>query len=131
MNKALEAFYKIKAGYICGQGAINEYALRENERESLDLVEATLKKAEAIDKCHLVAIPRMSNKTSIADECVFLQVVIKIIIKKDVEMGLLKSILHADKNLHTASYYNSHFVAEYRHLTQEEFDMITGVLMYE
>ena len=51
-----------------------------------------------------------------------------IIVNKDVEIGLMKSILHADKSLHTASYYNSHFTATYRHLTQEEFDLLKEVL---
>lgn len=49
MGKALEAFYKIKAGYICGQGAINEFALRSSERELLDTIEAELKRAEELE----------------------------------------------------------------------------------
>lgn len=43
MNKELEAWEKIKSGYICGQGAINEFALRENERENFKIIETALK----------------------------------------------------------------------------------------
>lgn len=50
--------------------------------------------------------------------------VLDIIKKKEVVIGLLKGILHSDLHTHTASYYNSHFVANYRHLTQEEFDLL-------
>lgn len=50
--------------------------------------------------------------------------VLEIIKKKEVVVGLLKGILHSDLQTHTASYYNSHFVANYRHLTQEEFDLL-------
>lgn len=50
--------------------------------------------------------------------------VLRIIKEKEVEIGLLKGILHADKSFHTASYYNSHFVATYRHLTKAEFDLL-------
>lgn len=50
--------------------------------------------------------------------------VLEIIKKKEVVVGLLKGILHSDLHTHTASYYNSHFVANYRHLTQEEFDLL-------
>ena len=55
--------------------------------------------------------------------------ILNTIIQKDVEIGLIKGILHADKSLHTASYYNSHFPATYRHLTQEEFDSFKEVLV--
>lgn len=44
--------------------------------------------------------------------------VLDIIKKKEVVIGVLKCILHS------ASYYNSRFVANYRHLTQEEFDLL-------
>ena len=50
--------------------------------------------------------------------------VLKIIKKKEVNIGLLKGILHSDLHTHTASYYDSYFVANYRHLTQEEFDLL-------
>ena len=50
--------------------------------------------------------------------------VLEIIKNKEVVVGLLKGILHSDLHTHTASYYNSHFVASYRHLTQEEFDLL-------
>ena len=50
--------------------------------------------------------------------------VLEIIKKKEVNIGLLKGILHSDLHTHTASYYNSYFVANYRHLTQEEFDLL-------
>lgn len=50
--------------------------------------------------------------------------VLEIIKNKEVVVGLLKGILHSDLQTHTASYYNSHFVANYRHLTQEEFDLL-------
>lgn len=50
--------------------------------------------------------------------------VLDIIKKKEVVIGVLKGILHSDLHTHTASYYNSHFVANYRHLTQEEFDLL-------
>lgn len=50
--------------------------------------------------------------------------VLEIIKKKEVVIGLLKGILHSDLHTHTASYYNSHFVANYRHLTQEEFNLL-------
>ncbi len=52
-----------------------------------------------------------------------------IIVNKEVEIGLLKGILHADKDFHTARYYNSHFVATYKHLTQNEFDLLKEVLL--
>ena len=50
--------------------------------------------------------------------------VLEIIEKKETVIGLLKGILHSDLHTHTASYYNSYFVAGYRHLTQEEFDLL-------
>ncbi len=50
--------------------------------------------------------------------------VLKIIKNKEVNIGLLKGILHSDLHTHTASYYDSYFVANYRHLTQEEFDLL-------
>ena len=50
--------------------------------------------------------------------------VLDIIKKKEVNIGLLKGILHSDLQIHTASYYDSYFVANYRHLTQEEFDLL-------
>ena len=50
--------------------------------------------------------------------------VLEIIKKKEANIGLLKGILHSNLHTHTASYYNSYFVANYRHLTQEEFDKI-------
>ena len=57
--------------------------------------------------------------------------VLEIIKKKEVVIGLLKGILHSDLHTHTASYYNSHFVANYRHLTQEEFDLLKEWLSNE
>ena len=56
---------------------------------------------------------------------------LEIIKNKDVDVALLKSILHADKSLHTASYYNSHFVGTYKHLTQEEFNLLKELLTNE
>ena len=50
--------------------------------------------------------------------------VLEIIKKKEVVVGLLKGILHSDLLTHTASYYNSYFIADYKHLTQEEFDLL-------
>lgn len=52
----------------------------------------------------------------------------EIINEKDVDVAMFKSVLHADNNLHTASYYNSYFVATYRHLTQEDFNLLKEVL---
>ena len=49
MNKELEAWQKIKSGYICGQGAINEFALRENERENFKIIENALKRLEGYE----------------------------------------------------------------------------------
>ena len=49
INKELEAWEEIKLGYICGQGAINEFALRESERQKLELVETALKEKEQQD----------------------------------------------------------------------------------
>ena len=49
---------------------------------------------------------------------------LEIIKKKEVNIGLLKGILHSDLHTHTASYYDSYFVANYRHLTQEEFELV-------
>ena len=57
--------------------------------------------------------------------------VLEIIKKKEVVIGLLKGILHSDLHTHTASYYNSYFVANYRHLTQEEFDLLKEWLSNE
>lgn len=57
--------------------------------------------------------------------------VLEIIKKKEVNIGLLKGILHSDIHTHTASYYNSYFVANYRHLTQEEFNKIKEWLSNE
>ena len=48
MTKELEAFEKIKLGYICGQGAINEFALRENERENFNIIETALNEGNGI-----------------------------------------------------------------------------------
>ena len=50
--------------------------------------------------------------------------VLEIIKKKEVVVGLLKGILHSELHTHTASYYNSYFIAGYRHLTQEEFEIV-------
>ena len=50
--------------------------------------------------------------------------VLEIIKNKEVNIGLLKGILHSDLHTHTANYYNSYFIASYRHLTQEEFDLL-------
>ena len=50
MSKELEAWEKIKLGYICGQGAINEFALRENERENFKIIEKALKEQEELEK---------------------------------------------------------------------------------
>ena len=57
--------------------------------------------------------------------------VLDIIKKKEVIIGLLKGILHSDLHTHTASYYNSYFVANYRHLAQEEFDLLKEWLSNE
>ena len=57
--------------------------------------------------------------------------VLEIIKKKEVNIGLLKGILHSDLHTHTASYYDSYFVANYRHLTQEEFDLLKEWLSNE
>ena len=57
--------------------------------------------------------------------------VLEIIKNKEVVIGLLKGILHSDLHIHNASYYNSHFVANYRHLTQEEFDLVKEWLSNE
>ena len=51
MNKGLEAWQKIKLGYICGQGAINEFALRENERENFKIIEKELESLNIILDC--------------------------------------------------------------------------------
>ena len=57
--------------------------------------------------------------------------VLDIIKKKEVNIGLLKGILHSDLQTHTASYYNFYFIASYRHLTQEEFDLLKEWLSNE
>ena len=54
--------------------------------------------------------------------------VLEIIKKKEVNIGFLKGILHSDLQTHTASYYNSYFIADYKHLTQEEFELVKGWL---
>ena len=66
---------------------------------------------------------RESNKEEIEQIKKSLEV-LEIIKNKEVVVGLLKGILHSDLHTHNASYYNSHFVASYRHLTQEEFDLL-------
>ena len=43
-----------------------------------NIIESELKNYEQIKKCHLVAIPRMSNKTSIVDELLSLQEAIRV-----------------------------------------------------
>ena len=57
--------------------------------------------------------------------------VLEIIKKKEVNIGLLKGILHSDLQIHTANYYDSYFVANYRHLAQEEFDLLKEWLSNE
>ena len=73
---------------------------------------------QSVDACKMCDIGIIENSLK----------VLEIIKEKEVEIGLLKSILNADKNLHTASYYNSHFVATYKHLTEEEFDLLKEAL---
>ena len=50
MSKESEALNKIKLGYIFGQVAINEFALRENEREDFKVIENALKALEIMKK---------------------------------------------------------------------------------
>lgn len=92
----------------------------------LDIIETRLKREDSIE---ITAIDIEQDNKALCKENKKLKRELEIIIKKEVEIGLLKGILHADKSLHTASYYNSHFVATYRHLTQEEFDSLKKVLI--
>ena len=71
----------------------------------------------------LTPIAKEHNKEEIEQVKKSLEV-LEIIKRKEVVVGLLKGILHAEIHTHTASYYNSHFVASYRHLTQEEFELV-------
>lgn len=52
--------------------------LKNANTEEIKIVETTLKNYEQIKKCHLVAIPRMSNKTNIVDELFYLQEAIRV-----------------------------------------------------
>lgn len=140
MNKELEAFERVKESLLHAVGGngyphyINYANSAEPAEEDLDTIETALKKAEAIDKCHLVAIPRMSNKTSIADECVFLQTVLKIIIIKEVNVQNFKNACA------TMSYEQYLFMwkdgcfmgirlTSKIMLTQEEYDLLKEVLL--
>lgn len=71
----------------------------------------------------LTPIAKEHNKDEIEQVRKSLEV-LEIIKKKEVVIGLLKGILHSDLHTHTSSYYNSYFIANYRHLTQEEFDLL-------
>lgn len=66
----LEALAKLKQNDIDDTRLLN-YQL-------YDIIEPALERYEQIKKCHLVAIPRMSNKTSIVDELMHLQEAIRI-----------------------------------------------------
>lgn len=90
----------------------------------------SIKKFVACKSCQYYENEKCMNK----DDCFWLDLerklkALEIIKEKDVQIGLLKGILHADESLHTASYYNSYFSATYRHLTQEEFDLLREVLL--
>lgn len=66
----LEALAKLKQNDIDDTRLFN-YQL-------YDIIEPALESYEQIKKCHLIAIPRMSNKTSIVDELMYLQEVIRV-----------------------------------------------------
>ncbi len=66
----LEALAKLKQNDIDDTRLLN-YQL-------YDIIEPALESYEQIKKCHLVAIPRMSNKTSIVDELLSLQEAIRV-----------------------------------------------------
>lgn len=61
MNKELEVLQEIKLGYICGQGATNEFALRENEREKFKIIESALKRNIELDKENIKLMEENTN----------------------------------------------------------------------
>lgn len=95
------------------------YLIKEEE---LDIIETALKDYENTKA-------RLDDTQTLVWEIKKKDDALAIIVNKDVDVALLKGILHADKSLHTASYYNSHFVATYRHLTQEEYDLLKEILL--
>lgn len=117
-NKGLEAFDKA-LDIICCQKH------DDNLQTYIDITETELKEKDELEEMFNndeELIKKLDKKVMYQDE------ILRIIKDKEVEIGLLKGILHADKSFHTASYYNSHFVATYRHLTQAEFDLLKGWL---
>lgn len=76
MSKELEALKNIKQDYckyrMCPQ------SVDACKMCDIGIIETALKNYEQIKKCHLVAIPRMSNKTSVVDELLSLQEAIRV-----------------------------------------------------
>ena len=104
MNKELEALEKLANN-----------ALTDEERKLYkDIIEVNLEMYEELKNKAMQTELELGEKETI----------LNIIIKKEVNIGLLKGILHSDLHTHTASYYNSYFVANYRHLTQGEYNLL-------
>lgn len=108
--------------------ALNKVAYCYGYDKNIEIIATALKRLEELEKG---LIPTANNiyhnyklYKELKKEKEKQDKVLRIITDKEVEIGLLKGILHADKSLHTASYYNSHFVATYKHLTQAEFDLL-------
>jgi hypothetical protein len=64
----LQALNKIGEKWtVCWNNGLG-HSNQIKELDNYKIIETALKNYEQIKKCHLVAIPRMSNKTSIVDE---------------------------------------------------------------
>ena len=132
MSKELEAWQDIKLGYICGQGAINEFALRENEREKFKIIETSLKRLEEHDK--------IFKKYDIKD--IWLEPALFVIknhfpMNTKIQLKKLKALeIIRIKEIDIAFFKDCPNIEEYNNwcldkavLTQEEYDLLKEILL--
>ncbi len=62
MSKTLEEFYKLKQWYVLKMVEGNEFLLRENEKEMLDIIETELKRLEQIDNSTIAIYEEITKK---------------------------------------------------------------------
>lgn len=141
MSKELEAWQEIKLGYICGQGAINEFALRENERENFKIIETALKNYEELTSRPVILYRKTHAKskaiidticknykevkiTNLVDEKKLKA--LEIIIKHSLIIDDLLSCLEEEH-----AYWDYHWQFEYsrQDLTREEYELLKEVLL--
>ena len=119
-----DALYHVQSAHMVGFIRQEEI---QKEKKRISIIEKELKDIQEIKtKKYLVAIPRMTNKTSIVDELLTLQTAIKIIKEKQVDMRIfIASAILAEHE--TPDAYNFTISDVKRHLTQEEYDLLKEV----